>query len=90
MTRHRSDTRRQEQDTKRLKRENSRLLKQVRQLNSLVPDGAIEEEDVKEKLKSLPPTDIPCSKCGASTEIFDIGIRKYYQCTKDRTHRTRA
>ena len=87
MSRRRSDPRRIEQDLKRLKRENDRLRKMVRRsFEGDAPEPVVEEVATVTIVLDGPR----CDKCGAQTELLDLEIRRYYQCTKERTHRQRA
>jgi hypothetical protein len=90
MSRRRNDSQQELQKTRVLSRENQRLKKQIRQLNSMVPGPSFDEEspeDPKQKAAPKPVSGVSCHACGASTEILDLEIFKYYQCTKDKTHR---
>jgi hypothetical protein len=91
MGRRRSDPRREIEDRKKLKRENERLRKEIRKLSSGAPDAFGPDEPAEPPAPDKPYVETPrCPKCGSQTEILDFGIRRYYQCVKERTHRQRT
>ena len=90
MSRRRSDPRREEQDLKRLRRENDQLRKRIRKLGvSVVTTAATTAEDAEEVKEETTPGPT-CPKCGEPTEVLDLSIRRYFQCTKTKSHRQRA